>query len=104
MILRKVPGRAKLKFEEMSTILTKAEAIINLRPLTYVHNDVDHNVNLKNLFYAELDQHAPHLQSLFRKKAARTRKVAETLDQLFSTYDLQVSWLHFLVLDNNTRV
>ena len=41
MILRKVLGRAKLNFEEMCTILTEAEAIINLRPLTYVHNDVD---------------------------------------------------------------
>ncbi|KAK0142163.1 hypothetical protein N1851_020146 [Merluccius polli] len=47
------------------------------------------NINLKNHFYAELDQHAPRLQSLFRKKAARTGKVAEVLDQLFSAYDLQ---------------
>ncbi len=41
---------------------------------------------------------------LFREKAARTRKVAEVLDQLFSTYGPQVSWLHFLVIDNNTTV
>ncbi|XP_062332945.1 uncharacterized protein LOC134032907 [Osmerus eperlanus] len=46
------------------------------------------NINLKNHFYAKLDQHVPHLQSLFRKKAARTGKVA-VLDQLFSTYDRQ---------------
>ncbi|XP_058478838.1 uncharacterized protein LOC131455305 [Solea solea] len=47
------------------------------------------NINLKNHFYAELDRHAPRLLSLFRKKAARTGKVAEVLDQLFSAYDLQ---------------
>lgn len=41
IILRKVLGRAKLNFEEMCTLLTEAEAIINSRPLTYVHNDVD---------------------------------------------------------------
>lgn len=39
IILRKVLGRAKLNLEEMCTILTEAE--INLRPLTYVHNDVN---------------------------------------------------------------
>ncbi|CAM4551435.1 unnamed protein product [Leuciscus chuanchicus] len=33
------------------------------------------NVNLKNHFYAVLDQHAPRLQSLFRKKDPRTGKV-----------------------------
>ncbi|KAM6978686.1 sterile alpha motif domain-containing protein 3-like isoform 2-T2 [Tautogolabrus adspersus] len=47
------------------------------------------NINLKNHFYAELDRHVPRLQSLFRKKAARTGKVSEVLDQLFNTYDLQ---------------
>ncbi|XP_033989023.1 uncharacterized protein LOC117484706 [Trematomus bernacchii] len=47
------------------------------------------NINLKKHFYAELDRHAPRLQSLFRKKAARKGKVAEGLDQRFSSYDLQ---------------
>ncbi|XP_072558006.1 uncharacterized protein [Paramormyrops kingsleyae] len=47
------------------------------------------NMNLKNHFYAVLDQHAPRLQSLFRKKAAHTGRVAEVLDQLFRNYDLQ---------------
>ncbi|XP_047239856.1 uncharacterized protein LOC124879372 [Girardinichthys multiradiatus] len=47
------------------------------------------NLNLKNHFFAVLDQHAPRLQSLFRKKAARTGKVSDVLSQLFRTYDLQ---------------
>ncbi|XP_033987975.1 uncharacterized protein LOC117483736 [Trematomus bernacchii] len=47
------------------------------------------NLNLKNHFYAELDRHAPRLQSLFRKKAASKGKVAEVLNQLFVSYDLQ---------------
>lgn len=38
------------------------------------------------------------------KNAARTGKAAEAPDQLFSAYDLQVSWLHFLVLDSNSEL
>ncbi|KAK1891074.1 putative tyrosine-protein kinase Wsck [Dissostichus eleginoides] len=47
------------------------------------------NLNLKNHFYAELDRHAPRLQSLFKEKAASKGKVAEVLHQLFVSYDLQ---------------
>ena len=49
------------------------------------------NINLKNRFYAELDRHAPRLQSLFRKKASRTGKAAEVLSQIFTAFDVQVS-------------
>ncbi|GBM06747.1 hypothetical protein AVEN_62991-1 [Araneus ventricosus] len=38
--LRKVLGRALLSFEELSTILTEVEAVLNSRPLTYVYNDL----------------------------------------------------------------
>ncbi|GFX60673.1 uncharacterized protein TNCV_4917231 [Trichonephila clavipes] len=37
--LRKILGRALLTFEELSTILSEVEAIVNHRPLTYVEND-----------------------------------------------------------------
>ncbi|XP_042258149.1 uncharacterized protein LOC121889970 isoform X2 [Thunnus maccoyii] len=47
------------------------------------------NINLKNCFYAELDRHAPRLQRLFRRKAARTGKAAEVLSRIFQMYDLQ---------------
>ncbi|GFX69878.1 integrase catalytic domain-containing protein [Trichonephila clavipes] len=37
--LRKILGRALLTFEELSTILSEIEVIVNHRPLTYVEND-----------------------------------------------------------------
>ncbi|GFV13376.1 uncharacterized protein TNCV_2295691 [Trichonephila clavipes] len=37
--LRKILGRALLTFEELSTILSEVEVIVNHRPLTYVEND-----------------------------------------------------------------
>ncbi|GFV89640.1 integrase catalytic domain-containing protein [Trichonephila clavipes] len=37
--LRKILGRELLTFEELSTILSEVEVIVNHRPLTYVEND-----------------------------------------------------------------
>ncbi|GFW28513.1 integrase catalytic domain-containing protein [Trichonephila clavipes] len=37
--LRKILGRALLTFEELSTILSEVEVIVNHRPVTYVEND-----------------------------------------------------------------
>ncbi|GFT29499.1 uncharacterized protein TNCV_2020681 [Trichonephila clavipes] len=35
--LHKILGKALLSFEEMTTILTEIEAVLNLRPLTPMH-------------------------------------------------------------------
>lgn len=39
--LKSVLGKASLNFEELTTILTEVEAVLNSRPLSYVHNDAD---------------------------------------------------------------
>lgn len=57
------------------------------------------NFNLKSTSAAVLHRHAPHLKSLFRKKAARTGKVDEVLGQLSRIYDL-----HFSMADKDTIV
>ncbi|GFS32225.1 uncharacterized protein TNIN_168651 [Trichonephila inaurata madagascariensis] len=39
--LHKILGKALLSFEEMTTILTEIEAVLNLRPLSYVYEEND---------------------------------------------------------------
>ncbi|XP_076145718.1 uncharacterized protein LOC143127899 [Alosa pseudoharengus] len=49
------------------------------------------NINLESTFYEHLDQHLLRLHSLYRKKAARSGKVAEALGEILRVYDLQGS-------------
>ena len=37
--LKKSIGRTTLSFEELRTLIVEVEAVINARPLTYVHDD-----------------------------------------------------------------
>ena len=37
--LRKIVGRARLSYDEMQTVIVEIEAIVNSRPLSYVHPD-----------------------------------------------------------------
>ena len=39
--LRKVFGKSRLNYEELSTIITEVEGVINTRPLTYLYDDDD---------------------------------------------------------------
>ncbi|GFT55129.1 integrase catalytic domain-containing protein [Trichonephila clavipes] len=39
--LHKILGKALLSFEEMTTILTEIEAVLNLRPRSYVYEEND---------------------------------------------------------------
>ena len=39
--LSKAIGRSTLNYEQLNTVLVEVEAIVNLRPLTYVYDDVE---------------------------------------------------------------
>ncbi|GFY79391.1 integrase_H2C2 domain-containing protein, partial [Trichonephila inaurata madagascariensis] len=52
--LRKILGRALLPFEELSTIFSEVEVIVNHRPLTYVKNDPEEPEPLTPAHFLEL--------------------------------------------------
>ncbi|GFY11899.1 integrase catalytic domain-containing protein [Trichonephila clavipes] len=67
--LHKVLGKAILSFEEMTTILTEIEAVLNLRPLTPMHflNFVQ-NQPTYPVTFAEISENASTKSSLFKRK------------------------------------
>ena len=40
-VLKRVIGRSNLNYDELYTILTEVESIVNDRPITYVYDDVE---------------------------------------------------------------
>ena len=39
--LKKVIGKARLDFNELQTILTEVESIVNSHPITYVYDELE---------------------------------------------------------------
>ena len=39
--IKKSVGRALLTFEQLRTLLTEVQAVVNNRPLTYVYDDIE---------------------------------------------------------------
>ncbi|GFT64624.1 integrase catalytic domain-containing protein [Trichonephila clavipes] len=85
--LRKILGRALLTFEELSTILSEVEVIVNHRPLTYVENDPGEPEPLTPAHFLELgygDSKYPiHFIELIdattAKESYKKRKTCRTL-------------------------
>lgn len=88
-ILRKVLGKASLRYEELYTILCDAESVINSRPLTYVSEDIEDLVPLTPaMFLSEIrESGVPDFDlidaSKMRKRFAYRQKVREDLRKRF---------------------
>ena len=54
--LRKTLGRARLNYEEMETVTSEIEMIINSRPLTYIQDDVEEVLTPSHLIDITIQQ------------------------------------------------
>ncbi|GFW80639.1 uncharacterized protein TNCV_3234911 [Trichonephila clavipes] len=57
--LHKILGKALLSLEEMTTILTEIEAVLNLRPLSYVYEENDEPRPLIPMHFLNFGQNQP---------------------------------------------
>ncbi|KFM59510.1 hypothetical protein X975_23093, partial [Stegodyphus mimosarum] len=92
--LRKVLGKALLNFEEMMTILSEIELILNHRPLTYVHNEIKEPQALTPahfLFPGQENVSYPvHFADLFRNEPINRQTL--TRRKLYQTNLLKQIW------------
>ena len=55
--LHKVLGKALLNYDEMMTVLTEIEAVLNLHPLSYVYGESDEPTPLTPMHFLNYGQH-----------------------------------------------
>ncbi|UYV84151.1 hypothetical protein LAZ67_X001338, partial [Cordylochernes scorpioides] len=106
-LLVRILGHSSVYYEEMSTILCDAEATINSRPLTYIHEDFDSLIPLSPSMFLHDSKYVgvPDLDKLDSKKfqdrsalSKAARSSQKSLSELFSKFYL------FLLLINNKAV
>lgn len=90
-ILRRVLGKARLRHDELVTVMCEAENIVNLRPLTYLSEDVEDLQPLTpSLFlHGTRDSSVPDMEDLdstsINKRYQYRQKLKENLRQRFRT-------------------
>ncbi|GFQ64309.1 integrase catalytic domain-containing protein [Trichonephila clavata] len=57
--LHKILGKALLSYEEIATILSEIEAVLNLRPMSYVYDESDQPRPLTTMHFLNFGQNQP---------------------------------------------
>ncbi|XP_054709062.1 uncharacterized protein LOC129218764 [Uloborus diversus] len=106
--LRKILGRALLTLEELATILTEIEFILNNRPITYEFNDLNEpialtpscflfpgkdKINFPNYFLEVFDKNS-NQKTLQKRKLFQTRLIKQIWSQWKEQYLLQLRSAH----------
>ncbi|GFW23766.1 uncharacterized protein TNCV_2033091 [Trichonephila clavipes] len=67
--LHKILGKALLSFEEMTTILTEIEVVLNRRPLSYVYEENDEPRPLTPIHFLNFGQDQPTYRVTFAERS-----------------------------------
>ncbi|KMQ82583.1 integrase core domain protein [Lasius niger] len=106
--LRKILGKASLTFEELLTVLCEIEYVINMRPLTYVSNELEepepltpnHFLQITRtdvhypLHFVELTNRISNKESLSRRKRYQTTLLKQLWQKWKHQYLLQLKGAH----------
>jgi hypothetical protein len=106
--LRKILGRAHLSFEELTTILTEIEAVLNMRPLTYTTSEFGEPEPLTPvhflhfgrqdfsypLHFAELENKLSTKENLIRRKIYQTRLLKQLWTKWKEQYLFHLNSVH----------
>ncbi|KAK0155275.1 hypothetical protein N1851_002372 [Merluccius polli] len=83
-----VPARHEASTPPVKELMDRWPAL-HMQSEVYAEFQRITNQNLPNTFYAKLDRHTPRLMALFRQKASKTGKTADTLADIFKVHDTQ---------------
>ena len=100
--LRKILGRAQLTFEELMTVLTEIENVLNQRPLTYVFNDVNEPEPLTPAHFLLVGhniKYPHHFAELFNTSTSRTTLVKRKMYQTKLLQQIWTKWKTQYLLD-----
>ncbi|XP_054706599.1 uncharacterized protein LOC129216409 [Uloborus diversus] len=103
--LRKIVGKALLNFEEMSTLLTEIETVLNLRPLTYVYNDNSEPLPLTPMHFLNFGrepQYPINFAGIVENESKRSSLLKRKKYQSLLLRQLWIKWKQQYLLDLRT--
>ncbi|XP_054706547.1 uncharacterized protein LOC129216358 [Uloborus diversus] len=103
--LRKIVGKALLNFEEMSTLLTEIETVLNLRPLTYVYNENSEPLPLTPMHFLNFGrepQYPINFAEIVENESKRSSLLKRKKYQSLLLRQLWIKWKQQHLLDLRT--
>jgi hypothetical protein len=103
--LRKILGRAQVTFEELTTILTEVENVLNQRPLSYVFNDANEPEPLTPahfLLVGHKVEYPYYFADFFNDSTSRDTLIKRKMYQMKLLQQIWKKWKNQYLLDLKT--
>ncbi|CAG2228174.1 unnamed protein product [Mytilus edulis] len=84
--LRKTMGKVCLSVEQLRTLLTEVEAVVNSRPLAYIGEDIDSNIVLTPSCFLTLNKHTGIPERIDNDEDPEYKPQLSSTDNLFEIW------------------